>query len=376
MHRFTLRPDMRLHTRLIAMAAIVTGVLATSAEAQIAYFSGTYSQNFQTFLTVSGSSQIIQRQMHETSALANGGSVNGWYVYNQGGWSTGIRWWAADGGTSTNGGFRSMYSSSSGNLALGSQGSASSVAFYGVIFQNQSGSTINDVSLSYDAVQNRNPSTTVNTSNLTYRVGTTAPLTTSVSNGAGTFHNDSGTWNATALGFTSPASGTGSPGAQAAINPFFTIANKSGNLTGLNWANNEYLYLRWSESDDSGSDATMGVDNFLFSQAGARNQAWDVAGSGTWDTTTANWTTGSGSTTFADGDNVAFSNTAGGTISLVGTLQPLGMRIDATAGTYTFSGISSGKISGSASVTKSNAGTAAFTTANDYTGGTTISGGT
>jgi len=66
MHRFTLRPDMRLHTRLIAMAAIVTGVLATSAEAQIAYFSGTYSQNFQTFLTVSGSSQIIQRQMHET----------------------------------------------------------------------------------------------------------------------------------------------------------------------------------------------------------------------------------------------------------------------------------------------------------------------
>ena len=376
MHRATLRSNLSLHACQIVMAVIAIAARSISAEAQVAYSSGTYTQDFQTFLTTSGSSSITQQQMAEIPTLANGGTVNGWYVYNQSGWATGFRWFSADSGSSSTGGFRSMYSSSGGNLALGSQGSGSSVGFYGLILQNQSGGTINNVTLSYDAVINRNPSTTANTSNLTYRVGATAPVTGSVSTGAGTFNNSAGTWNATTLGFTSPTSGTGAPGTQAAINPMFTIGTKAGNLTGLNWANNDYLYLRWSETDDAGSDATIGIDNVSFAQLLSRSLAWNVAGNGTWDTTTANWTTGSGSTTFIDGDGVTFGNTAGGTISLAGTLQPVSTTIDATAGTYTFSGISGGKISGSTSIAKSNAGTAVFTTANDFTGGTTISGGT
>jgi len=73
---------------------------------------------------------------------------------------------------------------------------------------------------------------------------------------------------------------------------------------------------------------------------------------------------------------LTFGNTAGGEISLAGTFQPVSTTIDAPAGTYTLSGVSGGKISGATSIMKSNAGTAVFTTTNDYTGGTTISGGT
>lgn len=358
------------------VAGAASLVVIPAMAAPVTFTTGTYTQNFQGFSTTAGTSSVTLQQMYDVSSLAGAGTVSGWYIYTQAGWATGNRWFAADGGASTTGGFRTLYSSSGGNLALGSQGSGNSVAFYGVILQNLSGTTINNVTLSYDAVINRNPSSTVNSAALSYRVSSTSPATSGTSAGDGTFNDLAGAWSSSSLGFSSPASGTGAPNAtQAAINPMFTIGTKAGNLTGLNWANNQYLFVRWSESDEAGSDATMGVDNFSFSELVSRSLAWNLAGSGTWDTTAANWTTGSGSTTFVNADSVAFSNAAGGTISLSGTLQPTTVTIDASSGTYSFSGGVGSKISGATSISKSNAGTAVFTSANDFGGGTTISGG-
>ena len=359
----------------IAMVSAGTVLAAGQAPAgPVTFSSGTYSQNFSGFATTGGTAAMTFQQMYEVGGLPGGGSVTGWYSYVSAG-STGTRWQGVDGGTSTSGGFRVMYSSANGQLAIGSQGSGSAGGFYGVAIQNSSGGTINNVSLSYDAVINRNPSSNVNNSSLSYLVGSAAPVTGGTSVAAGTFSDSAGSWTATSLGYASPSSGTGAPGTQAAINPMFTIGTKSGNLTGLNWANNQYLYIRWSETDETGSDATMGVDNFAFSQLVSRSLSWNLAGSGTWDTTAANWTTGSGSTTFVNADSAAFSNSAGGTISISGSVQPTTTTIDASAGTYTFTGVSGGKISGATSVAKSNAGTAVFTSANDYAGGTAITGG-
>lgn len=341
----------------------------------------TYTQNFQSFSTTAGTSSITLQQMAEVSALSGGGSVSGWYVYNQSGWTTGNRWFAADGGSSSTGGFRSMYSTSSGNLALGAQGSSSSVAFYGVVLQNLSGATINNVSVSFDAVLNRNPSTTVNSSAVSYRVSSTAVTTSATSAGAGTFNNSAGTWTTTALGFSSP-SGTaaitpGAPGTQTPYNPMLTIATPSGNLTGLNWGSNDFLYIRFSETDDQGSDATMGIDNFSFSKLQAASLTWNLAGGGTWDTTTPNFTTtGTNAVAFLNGDQVTFNNAAGGTIALSGALAPSSLTVSATAGTYTFTGATGAdKITGATGLTKNGAGTLVLTSANDYAGGTTIAGG-
>ncbi|MFZ4732860.1 MAG: hypothetical protein ACOYK7_10035, partial [Pirellulales bacterium] len=88
----------------------------------------TYTQNFQSFSTTTGNSSITLQQMAEVSTLTGGSAISGWYTYLSGG-STGVRWFSADGGSSSTGGFRSMYSSSDGNLALGSQGSGNVIGF-------------------------------------------------------------------------------------------------------------------------------------------------------------------------------------------------------------------------------------------------------
>lgn len=367
---------------IAALAAIVLSALQPASAAPVVYTSGTYSQDFQSMSTTTGSSSITLTQMAEVSSLAGGGTVNGWYVYDQAGWATGYRWFsgAAGNGSSSTGAFYGMYSSTGGNLALGSQGSGNSVAYYGVILQNNSGSTINSVSLSWDAVINRNPSTTANPTFLSWLVSGSSALTASTGTAAGTFNDSAGSWTTPGgvFSYSTPGSGTGAPGTQAAINPMYTFASPSGNLSSLNWANGNYLYLRWKETDDSGSDATFGIDNFKLWTAAvaAANLTWNTT-SGTWNTSTTNWlNSGSSASAYTQGDNVAFSGTGGGTITLSGSLAPASFTISANAGTYTFSGASaSDKISGATSIAKSGAGAAVFTSANDFSGGTTITGG-
>gem|GEM_PF-4930801 len=133
---------------------------------------------------------------------------------------------------------------------------------WGVVLQNTSGATINTLTLDFDAVMNRNPSTTVNSYALSYQVSTANVASGTGQSGAGTFNNLTGTWLTSSLGFSTPTSGTGAPGTQAAISPMHKIADVSGDLTGLNWQNNQYLYIRFADGDEGGADALAGVDNF------------------------------------------------------------------------------------------------------------------
>ncbi|MFM8954018.1 MAG: autotransporter-associated beta strand repeat-containing protein, partial [Planctomycetaceae bacterium] len=102
-----------------------------------------------------------------------------------------------------------------------------------------------------------------------------------------------------------------------------------------------------------------------------------TATNGTWSASAATWTTSSGgATVFMAGDTATFSGTAGGTLTLSGSLAPASLAVSATAGTYTFSGSAGNLISGSGTLTKSGAGVAVFTSANDWTGGATLAAGT
>jgi fibronectin-binding autotransporter adhesin len=335
----------------------------------------TYTQNFDSMSSTSGTSAVTSSSMTEVSTLSGGTGITGWYVYGLGWTGTASKWFAADGGASSTGGFRGMYSSSGGNKALGSLASSSATGFFGLVFQNTSGATINNLSLSYDAVINRNPSANVNSFPLSYRV-TTQGVVSGTSAADGTFSNTAGSWTSSSLGFSTPSAGTGAPGTQAAINPMFTIGTRAGNLTGVNWGHNQYLYIRWQEVDESGSDATAGVDNFSLGVLQAASLTWNIAGDGTWNTTTANFTNGTNAVAFVTGDQVTFNNAAGGTIALSGALAPSSLTVSATAGTYTFSGpTAADKITGATGVTKSGAGTLVLTSANDYAGGTSITGG-
>lgn len=316
--------------------------------------------------------------MTEVTTLSGGSAgVQGWYIYGLGWTGAATKWQGADTGASSTGGFRQLYTAGTGARALGSTGSGSAFGFFGLVLQNTSGATINALALSYDAVMNRNPSTTANQYGFAYLVSSAAVSTSTTAGAAGTFGALPQT--SASLGFSTPpvGGGTGAPGTAAAI-PMHTITSVSGNLANLGWGAGEYLYLAWKEQDEGGSDATAGIDNFSLRALGAlRDLTWNLGGNGTWDSSAANFISGGSATAFAATDNVIFGDVAGGVITLSGALAPTSVTVSAASGTFTFAGpTSADKITGTTGITKSGGGTLALTSANDFTGGVTITAGT
>ena len=116
-----------------------------------------------------------------------------------------------------------------------------------------------------------------------------------------------------------------------------------------------------------------------------KNLAWRGAIDGNWNTSTFNWAdlnNGNNPTNYnqsgSSGDAVTFDDSVGGgvtAINISGTVTPSSVTVNNNVN-YSMSG--AGKISGSTALTKSGTGFGALTlgTANDYTGGTTVSAGT
>ncbi len=249
--------------RMLSSLATTLLGFATSAHAAPVPFSGSgYTQDFQS-LTAStlAVTTIAGTTMNEVSSMNGGGTVDGWYLYFQSG--TGTPRWGRDAGSSSTGAFYGMFDGqSTPNRALGAEGSNAAVWYYGTVLKNTSGATINSLTFSYDPMISRNPATTVNPCPMSYRVSATNVVAGS-STANGTFHDSAGTWTS-GTGFSTPSTGTGAPGTQAAISPMFRIGGAAitQTLSGLNWGNNEYLYIRFKETDDASSDAMTGVDNF------------------------------------------------------------------------------------------------------------------
>ena len=156
---------------------------AASVQAGAVSFSGTtYNQDFQSMTDGAGSS-VAGGQMYELSVLSGGGSVTGWYMYGSGWTTAATKWLAVDTGTSSTGGFRPIKDSATptAGRAIGSQGSGTAAGFYGVVLKNTSGSTITSVNIQFDAVMNRNPSTTANPCTVKYRISSTDVVTASAS---------------------------------------------------------------------------------------------------------------------------------------------------------------------------------------------------
>jgi len=124
---------------------------------------------------------------------------------------------------------------------------------------------------------------------------------------------------------------------------------------------------------------TKTIDLILTVERAATNLVWKGDGVlNNWDfNSTFNWTNnGSGATfKFLVGDSVTFNNQGSTTpaVNLVGDLQPNGVTVNASVD-HTFTG--AGKITGLTALTKTNTGKLTIQTANDYTGVTTLAGGT
>ena len=106
--------------------------------------------------------------------------------------------------------------------------------------------------------------------------------------------------------------------------------------------------------------------------AHANSLTWNTT-SGAWDIgITANWT--GDATLFANGDDVTFNNTSGGTVTIDASgVMPNSTTVSAASGTYIITG---GPLGGSGTLTKSGGGTLTLSGANTYSGKTTVSAGT
>jgi fibronectin-binding autotransporter adhesin len=103
---------------------------------------------------------------------------------------------------------------------------------------------------------------------------------------------------------------------------------------------------------------------------------WQGGGGNAWDVQlTQDWLNGGVADWFYTSDNVLFSNVppANAAVSIAPASIAPGSVTFNTTNNYVFTG---GYITGSANLTKNGNGSVTLTTANDYTGGTTINGGT
>lgn len=188
--------------------------------------SSPYTQNFNTLAT-SGTS----------NSWADDSTLTGWYASQT--------TYIASGGTSNSGGLYSFGNSTDAERALGSLGSNSvSTIIYGARFVNDTGNPVTALQISYTGEQWRNGgNTTAHKLDFSYQIGATN-LTV-------------GTWtDVDALDFTGPVA----TATAAAINPPAT-AVVSHTITGLNVANGQEIWIRWFDTNDTGSDHGLAIDD-------------------------------------------------------------------------------------------------------------------
>ncbi len=150
-------------------------------------------------------------------------------------------------GSSNTGSLYSFGASGNSERALGSVASGGTgTIFYGARFFNDTGTTLNSLSISYIGEQWRNGgNTTQHKLDFAYQIAAT--------------NITSGTWtDADSLDFTGPIA-TSTAGALDGNNSNNRVS-LSNNLTGFSLAHGEEIWLRWADIDNAGSDHGLSID--------------------------------------------------------------------------------------------------------------------
>lgn len=271
----------------MAFVAGLAGVASQPAQAQVSYVTpgSTYVQNFNTLpLTpenVSLGNSPTGWVDNSTSPGANQFSIQGWYLLHpltlaEGG-ANGNQRVRIGAGTATTGAFMSYGATGSSDRALGSLASntltpAGGEVYFGLRLSNDSGQALDSFTLSYDGEQWRDGgSTTPNAQSLSFgwSVGATG-LTN------GTFTSEANLSYSSPI-FLHPGAGTAVDGnSTGRVAVAFTV-------TGINWANGQDLWLRWSDVNNTGTDHGLAIDNLTFSAIPVvpEPSTWALLGLGT-----------------------------------------------------------------------------------------------
>jgi len=236
--------------RIFAWAVAALLLLSSHASADISYVSGTYTQDFNGLFST-GSQTVNGRGPHAIQQLLGSVGVEGWYGANPAGSSANTEFRSQNGSQSgSNGrGVVSFGSTGSSDRALGALPTSNQINSFGVIFTNDSGTTLTDVTIAFTGEQWRLGEVGIsNTLSFLYGIGSSI---------------DDASQSYTPLDFSSPIT-SGTLGALDGNDPLNQLL-RSATISGLNWQAGEKLALRWNMNEVTGQDSGLAIDNFSFS---------------------------------------------------------------------------------------------------------------
>ena len=231
-----------------AVLVLAAGIVSLPAFAQVSL----------TALDVASAQSFDTLPSSASVTWVNNTTIPGWY-HARTGTGTSI---VADSGSATGGNLYSYGSPSASDRALGSLGSGGATAgsfFWGVRLQNNTGTTITSLDVSYTGEQWRNSAATAQSVAFSYVVGSPAVTGTLAEfQGAGVA--------ATTLDFTSPVVG----GTAAALNGNAVASQqaRTATIAGLSIPAGAEIMLRWSDPDHGGTDHGLSIDDVLITPHG------------------------------------------------------------------------------------------------------------
>lgn len=201
---------------------------------------GSYSQDFNTLLTTG------------TATWTDNSTLPNWFGQRTG---TGTTILAGDGSSNT-GGIYSFGTGTASDRAFGDIGSGTpNHIALGVEFQNTSGSSLTNFTVSYTMEQWRNGgNTSAQTLTFWYKTSS-SPIT------ALTPNNNTG-WTAVSLLDGTSLVNTATAAALDGNLPANRVTLSNVVIPGLTIANGDYLMLKWDDPNNAGNDHGLSVDNF------------------------------------------------------------------------------------------------------------------
>lgn len=233
-----------------------TCLTAPFLSAQVAFTGATHTENFDALPVYTGTGTA-------TLSFNNNSTITGWY--SSVGTGSGGR--SSAGAEAASGALYNFGESGSADRALSlhtRDGYAANTAFLGMQLLNDSGATIDAVTLSFDVEQWRRNANAV-TWDFAYLVTAEA------------------TYQLTESGYTENAAGNAASslaGGAAGLNGNSNSTSVSFTMTGLNWQAGEYLWLRWGSNQTLGSSAAIALDNVSVSTIPEPTTAGVLIGSG------------------------------------------------------------------------------------------------
>jgi hypothetical protein len=226
---------------LVALVAVASSPAAFSQCVSLATAGSAYTQNFDTLSNTAGST-------------TNNLTITGWFMTESGGGARDNEQYAVDTGASNTGDTYSYGSAASTDRALGGLQSGTLIPIVGACFTNNTGATLSSLDVAYTGEEWR-LGTAARTDQINFELSENATdLVT-------------GTWTGVAaLNFVTPNTATTGAKDGNAVANRTALANSIGSLA---IANGATFWIRWTDTNASGADDGLSIDDFSLTPQGA-----------------------------------------------------------------------------------------------------------